>query len=285
MRRYWYVPAAVLLVLLVAAFLAGWLQLALPPDACGVIYTRTRGFDPEVVRPRGFTWRWQRLLPKALVLYQFDLPPRLAELPVSGSLASGAVYASLVPERPDFSYELHVAVRYRVRPEALPRLADRDGLRPEGLADWYRTADADLVRQVTETALDSAAADATGVAADLVARLPGRVPDLELLDIAPTVIRMPDRELYERLRTSYLAAFTARESALAAAAGRLAVLEAAALIDEQRHERSIAMLDRYGELLDRHPALIQFLFLTTSGKLTADDLRTLDLLGHIPPLE
>jgi len=285
MRRYWYVPAAVLLVLLVAAFLVGWLQLALPPDACGVIYTRTRGFDPEVVRPRGFTWRWQRLLPKALVLYQFDLPPRLAELPVSGSLASGAVYASLVPERPDFSYELHVAVRYRVRPEALPRLADRDGLRPEGLADWYRTADADLVRQVTEAALDSAAADATGVAADLVARLPGRVPDLELLDIAPTVIRMPDRELYERLRTSYLAAFAARESALAAAAGRLAVLEAAALIDEQRHERSIAMLDRYGELLDRHPALIQFLFLTTSGKLTADDLRTLDLLGHIPPLE
>ena len=285
MRRYWYVPAAVLLVLLVAAFLAGWLQLALPPDACGVIYTRTRGFDPEVVRPRGFTWRWQRLLPKALVLYQFDLPPRLAELPVSGSLASGAVYASLVPERPDFSYELHVAVRYRVRPEALPRLADRDGLRPEGLADWYRTADADLVRQVTETALDSAAADATGVAADLVARLPGRVPDLELLDIAPTVIRMPDRELYERLRTSYLAAFAARESALAAAAGRLAVLEAAALIDEQRHERSIAMLDRYGELLDRHPALIQFLFLTTSGKLTADDLRTLDVLDHLAPAE
>ena len=285
MRRYWYVPAAVLLVLLVAAFLAGWLQLALPPDACGVIYTRTRGFDPEVVRPRGFTWRWQRLLPKTLVLYQFDLPPRLAELPVSGSLASGAVYASLVPERPDFSYELHVSVRYRVRPEALPRLADRDGLRPEGLADWYRTADADLVRQVTETALDSAAADAPGVAADLVARLPGRVPDLELLDIAPTVIRMPDRELYERLRASYLAAFAARESALAAAAGRLAVLEAAALIDEQRHERSIAMLDRYGELLDRHPALIQFLFLTTSGKLSTDDLRTLDLLGHVSPLE
>ena len=285
MRRYWYVPAAILLVLLVAAFLVGWLQLALPPDACGVIYTRTRGFDPEVVRPRGFTWRWQRLLPKALVLYQFDLPPRLAELPVSGSLASGAVYASLVPERPDFSYELHVAVRYRVRPEALPRLADRDGLRPEGLADWYRTADADLVRQVTETALGSAAADAPGVAADLVARLPGRVPDLELLDIAPTVIRMPDRELYERLRASYLAAFAARESALAAAAGRLAVLEAEALIDELRHERSIAMLDRYGELLDRHPALIQFLFLTTSGKLSTDDLRTLDLLGHIPPLE
>jgi hypothetical protein len=238
-----------------------------------------------VVRPRGFTWRWQRLLPKTLVLYQFDLPPRLAELPVSGSLASGAVYASLVPERPDFSYELHVAVRYRIRPDALPRLAERDGLRPEGLADWYRTADADLLRQVTETALGSGAADASGVAADLVARLPDRVPDLELLDVAPTVIRMPDRELYARLRTVYLAAFAARESALAAAAGRLAVLQAESLIDEQKHERSLAVLDRYGELLDKHPGLIQFLFLTTSGKLTTDDLRTLDLLDHVSPVE
>jgi hypothetical protein len=285
MRRFWYVPAATFLVLLVAAFLVGWLQLALPPDSYGVIYTRTRGFDPAVVRPRGFTWCWQRLLPKTLVLYQFDLPPRLAELPVSGSLASGAVYASLVPERPDFSYELHVAVRYRIRPDALPRLAEGDGLRPKGLSDWYRTADADLVRQVAETALDSKAADAPGVAADLVAHLPERVPDLELLDIAPTVIRMPDRELYARLKTSYFASLAARESALVAASGRLAVLEAEDRIDAQKHDRGIAVLDRYGQLLDRHPGLIQFLFLTTSGKLTTGDLRTLDLLDHVSPVE
>ncbi|MCX7030532.1 MAG: hypothetical protein NTU62_10490 [Spirochaetes bacterium] len=285
MRRFWYVPAAIILVLIVAAFLVGWLQLALPPDTYGVVYTRGRGFDPLVVRPGGFTWRWQRLLPKTLVLHRFTLSPRLTELPVSGSLVSGAVYASLVPERPDFTYELHVAIRYRILPDALPRLAERDGLRPEGLADWYRTADANLVRQATETALASEASDAPGVAADLVARLPDRVPDLELLDVVPTVIRMPDRELYARLKTVYLAALAAREPTLTAAAGRLAVLEAEARIDEQKHERSIAVLEHYGELLDKHPGLIQFLFLTSSGKLTTDDLRTLDLLDHIAPVE
>ncbi|OHD75021.1 MAG: hypothetical protein A2177_04805 [Spirochaetes bacterium RBG_13_68_11] len=285
MRRFWYVPAAIILALIVAAFLGGWLQLALPPDTFGVIYTRNHGFDPLVVRHDGFTWRWQRLLPKMLVLHRFTLAPRLAELPISGSLASGEVYASLVPERPDFSYELHVAIRYRVRPDSLPRLAEKDGLRPEGLQDWYRTADADLVRRATETALASEAADAPGVAADLVARLPDRVPELELLDVAPTVIRMPDRELYTRLRTVYLSSLAAREPALVAAAGRLAVLEAEARIDERKHDRSIAVLDRYGKLLDEHPGLIQFLFLTTSGKLTTDDLRNLDLLDHLAPLE
>jgi hypothetical protein len=285
MRRFWYVPAAIILVLIVVAFLVGWLQLALPPDTFAVIYTRNRGFDPVVVRPEGFTWRWQRLVPRTLVLHPFTLSPRLAELPISGTLASGAVYASLVPERPDFSYELHVTIRYRVLPDALPRLAEKDGLRPEGLADWYRTADATLLRQATEAALASEAADATGAAADLVASLPDRVPDLELLDVAPTVIRMPDRELYTRLRSVYLTSLGARESALIAAAGRLAVLEAEARIGEQKHERSIAVLDRYGKLLDEHPGLIQFLFLTTSGKLTTDDLRNLDLLDHLAPVE
>jgi hypothetical protein len=285
MRRFWYVPAAIILVLLVAAFLGGWLQLALPADTFGVVYTRGRGFDPVVVKPGGFTWRWQRLLPKTLVLHRFTLVPRLAELPVSGTLASGAVYAALVPERPDFSYELHVTLRYRVRPESLPRLAELDGLRPEGLDEWYRIADADLARRSTEAALASSASDASGVAADLVADLPAHVPDLELLDVAPTVIRMPDRELYARLRLTYLASLAAREASLVSAAGRLAVLEAEARIDAQRHELAIGVLDRYGEMLDRHPNLIQFLFLTTSGRLTTDDLRTLDLLDHLAPLE
>jgi hypothetical protein len=96
---------------------------------------------------------------------------------------------------------------------------------------------------------------------------------------------MPDRELYARLRSVYLSSLAARESALAAAAGHLAVLEAEGRIDEEKHERSIAVLDRYGKLLDEHPGLIKFLFLTTSGKLTTDDLRKLDLLDHLAPLE
>ena len=285
MRRFWYVPAAIILVLVVAGFLVGWLQLALPPDTWGVVFTRGGGFDHRVVQPHGFTWRWQRLVPKNLVLHRFTLAPRLAELPIKGTLASGEVYAALVPENPDFTYDLFVTVRYRVHPEALPRLAEHDGLRPEGLADWYRTADAELARQAVETALSSEAADAPGVAADLVARLPARVPDLELLDVAPTVSRMPDRGLYVRLKAMYLSTLAAREAALIAAAGRLAVIEATGRLDEQKHERSIAVLDRYGKLLDAHPGLIQFLFLTSSGKLTTDDLRTLDLLDHVSPVE
>jgi hypothetical protein len=219
------------------------------------------------------------------VLYRFTLAPRFTMLTISGQLASGDVYASLVPEKPDFSYEIHLTVRYRIRPDSLPGLAARDGLRPEGLADWYATADADLAYQAQNAALSSAADDAEGVAADLQRLMPGRVSDLELLELVPTVTRMPDRALYARLKALYLDSLAAREQALVAAAGRLAVEEAQSRIETQKHDASIAVLDRYGKLLDDHPGLIQLLFLATSGKLTVEDLRTLDLLDSLKPLE
>lgn len=285
MRRFWYVPAAIILSLIGAAFLAGWLQLALPPDTCGVIWVRGRGFEATAVRPDGFTWRWQRLLPNALVLHRFPLAPRFTMLTITGSLASGDVYAALVPEKPDFSYEIHLTVRYRIRDDALPGLAERDGLRPDGLADWYAAADADLAWKATEEALASKGDDAAAVAADLARTLPQRVPELELLELVPTVTRMPDRDLYLRLKSAYLSTLAARESSLAAAAGRLAVVEAEGRIDEQKHARSIAILESYGKLLDQHPGLIRFLFLTASGKLTADELRILELLDRFAPAE
>ena len=285
MRRHWYIPAIIGLVLAVAAFLVGWLQLSVPTDSWAVAVSRRHGVEPAVVRPGGFTWRWERFLPQGITLYRFPVTTRRVETTLSGTLPSGEVYAAMVPERPDFSWEIRLSAVYRLEPEALPGLVDRDGLRPPGLADWYHAADEELGRQASAIALETPAEDAAGVAAAVVAQLPARMPSLELSQVSPTVVRMPDRALYAKLRTAYLASIDAREEALAKEAGRLAADEAAGRLEEQRHERSIAILTRYGQLLDKYPALIRFLFLTTAGKLTAKDLQTLDILGSLAPLE
>ncbi len=285
MRAHWYVPAAIVLVLLVAAFLVGWLQLALPSDTWGVAVSRSRGVDPQVVRPGGFTWRLERLFPQRMTLYRFPVASRRFEGNLSGTLPSGDVYAALVPERPDFSWELRLSAVYRLAPDALPGLVERDGLRPEGLADWYRTIDEELARQASAIALEAPADDAVGVAEAIIRELPARMPSLDIAQVSPVVVRMPDRDLYLRLKAAYLTALDAREQALVKAAGPLASDEAAGRLSEQRHERSIEILTRYGELLDKYPALIRFLFLTTAGKLTTQDLQTLDILERLAPLE
>jgi hypothetical protein len=285
MRRHWYVPAAILLVLAIAVFLVGWLQLSVPSDSLAVAVSRHRGVDPSVVRPGGFTWRWERLIPQGITLYRFPVSSRRVETTLSGLLPSGEVYAAMVPERPDFSWEIRLSAVYRIRPEALPGLVDRDGLRPEGLEDWYRATDAELGRQASAIVLEAPADDAAAEAEAVARELPARMPSLELSQVSSTIVRMPDRTLYAKLKAAYLAVVDAREHAMTAEAGKLAADEAAGRLEQQRHERTIAILARYGELLDKYPALIKFLFLTTAGKLTAQDLQTLDILGSLVPLE
>jgi hypothetical protein len=125
---------------------------------------------------------------------------------------------------------------------------------------------------------------AGGLPAKIAAGLPAHFPHLRFTLVAPTVARMPDRALYESLRETYRHVARSREDSLAAAASRLAVAEAEQQAAEKRHERSLAVLEKYGVLLDRHPQLIKFLFLTTVKGFSPSDLQSLDLLGKLEAL-
>jgi hypothetical protein len=284
MRRSLIVSLVIVAVLAVAVFLGGWVQLTLTPQTVGVLYSRTRGFEKEAALPHGVTWRWERLIPGAFTVYRFPASNRKTELVVRGSLPSGDVYASLAPEKPDFGFELHLTVLYRLDPAALPGLAETQRLRPDGLGDLFQALD----EQMKDTALtiisSEPGGDERGLQARIAAGLPARFPQLRFEMVASTVSRMPDLALYDRLRETYLRVTRAREESLAAAAARLAAAEAEQDAAEKRHERSLALLEKYGALLDKHPQLIKFLFLTTAKGFSPSDLQTLDLLGKLEAL-
>src|SRR5271157_947383 len=88
LRNHWYVPAAFLVVLIVVGFFAGWLQLSLGPDSWGVVSIRSRGFEKTAISPAGFSWRLQRLLPRALTLYSIPITTERADLTVRETLPS-----------------------------------------------------------------------------------------------------------------------------------------------------------------------------------------------------
>ena len=294
MRNFWYIPAAVLVVLAIVGFFAGWLQLSLGPDTWGVVFIASRGFERRAVDPAGFSWRWQRLLPRSLTLYRIPLGIVKADLTVKAALPSGEAYSSLVSDRPDFSLQATVSVLYRIRPEALPALVEKDDLRQETLTSWHQLLQADIQRQATELAL-SIAGGAAGSGgdfmdarafADAVARdLPGKFPQVQFISVVPVVVRMPDPDLYAKLKSAYLRMVEQKDAALSAMAPRLAADEAAQRSALQRQEASIALLSRYGELFNKYPALIKFLFLATAEKLTPKALLELDLLDKLPLVE
>jgi hypothetical protein len=294
MRNFWYIPAAVVFVLAIVGFFAGWLQLSLGPDTWGVVFIASRGFERDAVDPAGFSWRWQRLLPRSLTLYKIPLGIVKADLTVKTALASGEAYSSLVSDRPDFSIQATVSVLYRIRPEALPTLVEKDNLRQETLTNWHQLLQAGIQQQAIELALRIAGGptgsggdlpDARGFADAVARELPGKFPQVQFIAVVPVVVRMPDPDLYAKLKRAYLRMVEQKDAALSAMAPRLAADEAAQRSALQRQEVSIALLTRYGELFNRYPSLIKFLVLARAEKLTPKAILELDLLDKLPLVE
>jgi hypothetical protein len=290
MRNYWYIPAAVLLVLIVVGFFAGWLQLSLGPDIWGVVRINARGMEKTAVSPTGFTWRWQRLVPRALTLYRIPIAAQKVELTVEATLPSADAYAGLMDDKPDLTLEMKLSVLYKIRSEALSDLVERDGLREDTVIGWHQQILSEIHQQASDIALRLAGgaaefSDAASVAQAVTKELPGSFPQLQFISLTPTVTRMPDPELYARLRKAYLGMVDKKAAALSALAPRLAQEEAAQRSAVARHGASIDILTHYGELFDKYPSLIKFLFLATANKLTPKDLQTLDLLDKLPALE
>ena len=288
MRRHWYILAAILLVLLVVGFLACWVQLSLGPDTWAVVASRSGTVESAVVAPGGFTWRIGRLVPGLLTVHRFTLAVQRVDQTIAASLPSGPAYSSLAGQPADFSFEIRLSVRYRIHPSALPDLVRTGGLRPDNLADWYDGVNAEMPRHTRDIAMDTGRpADGPGdtLASAITTLLPDRFPYLELLTVTPVVVKAPDFDLYRALKASGLRVIAAREDSMKALAPRIAAEEAAEQASVRRHEASIAVLEKYGELLGKYPALIKFLFLTTTRSFSAKDLQGMDVLKALDALD
>jgi hypothetical protein len=287
MKQFWFIVGGVVIAIAIACLFAGWVQLAMPPDTYGVIFTKSRGFEDMLVMPQGFLWRWERLIPGAFTLYRFSLQNQSADLSAEGMLPSGEVYASISPEKPDFSFEVRLSVLYRLRAETLPRLAAKDGLRPEGLSQYYATIDDAMNAKaasilLSDTSLgDAASLDIASVSALIQKDMSAAFPDIDFVSLAANVVKIPDLVLYGRLRETYLRITEARESSLADSASRQAAQELEQKAADQKQARTLSLLQQYGELLDKHPSLIKLLFLAGSKGFSAQDLTNLDILNKL----
>ncbi|NBB91205.1 MAG: hypothetical protein GVY23_08375 [Spirochaetes bacterium] len=269
-----------LVILLIAggtAFYFGWVQLQIPANSYGVVFTKTGGWDTSVIRPGEFHWRWERLLPTNFTLHIFPSTPHATSVRASGTLPSAEVYAGYLEDNPDFSYELELSLAYRVRPAELPRLVREEDLQPAGLDDWYTRHDQRMVDRARGLAGEFYA-DVPGESAgpvqldafeeELTDRLAEAFPDLEIISAVPTTISLPDFSLYEAGRSLYFDSIDARRSAIA---------EQAYEAEERRvtEESRLETLRRYGEVLTEYPTLLDYFSLTAEQGVDPLDLEAI----------
>jgi len=261
------ITLVILLLLAGAVFFAGWIQLLLPAETYGVIFTKTGGLDNEVVYPGVFSWRWERLIPTNLTLYKYKLTTYNLESTFKGTLPSAETYSSVLPEKADFSYEITLAATLRIRPEKLVELTSEEKITPDNLDDFLKSRADTLAKKFSETILKSpeGASGETITASVLTEKfkqsIPNFFPELEITDLTALNMKLPDMELYSRARESYFRIMAAREVSQAEIAARLMGEQEEHYLNQQRERENLELLRQYGELLSKYPILIKFLYL------------------------
>jgi hypothetical protein len=258
----------ILIILSGVVFYFGWVQINVPPNHYGVVFTKTRGWDDELVIPGDFRWEVERLLPTNFKLYLFHLTPEEVQIKTEGSLPSAQYYASVLPERADFSYNIDLFVTIKVRPEHLVSLVKDEGLRPKTLDKWYTDISrrmeletiaiiADVLGKsetgiITEDSGNDPMMIYSGMEEDIIYRIEQKFPFLKVISVAPLEFHLPDPELYRTARASYLEMVkteTRAKSESKAAEIRESIVSSGAL----------DTLSRYGQILTEHPVLLDYL--------------------------
>jgi hypothetical protein len=272
------VSIVILLLVAVFVFYWGWIQFLLPEGTYGVIFTKTSGWDDDVVAAGQFLWRWERLVPTNFSMHIFDLKPRSIHIQTQGELPSGSVYREYIEENPDFSYTAEIALRYEIDATALPLLVQEHGLRPETLDSWYEEIIPDLETwAVTHLLKAFESSDPTDSLPDLLDGLASSVRDglekdatgLTILSVSLRNFRIPDPQLYALARENYRIVSEATAEAIRVARTRFVQHD---ITSEQRLET----LKQYAAVLDENPVLLEyFKILDTTGR----DPLNLQVLG------
>lgn len=246
-----------------AAFYFGWTQFQLEENTYGVIFTKTTGYQDEVVKPGRFNWHWEALIPTNMTLHKIALVPRSVELQKSGSLPSGDIYSRAIDAAGNFEYSLTVSLTYSLRPEELPRLVQKESLSAETLDDFYLEIEQRInsgISAYIENRIsrneDVSAGDFKTASFEtaLAEKIQSELPSVSVQSATITELKVPDIELYNAARDYYFALLETRRET-----------ERATLEREREwvvsQESKLEVLREYGELFTEYPGLIQYMAL------------------------
>ena len=272
-------------------FYFGWIQILLPAETYAVIFTKTGGYDSEVIKPGVFSWRWERLIPTNMSLFKFDLKAHSTELTYHNALPSSELYASILPEKVDFDFEAAVYVKFRLKPENLPGLVAEEKLFPETLSDYYQRTAAGFLPKIMGLALEEAQGSLLPDEqwdSRLKSRLEESYPHLELFSLQSRITRVPDLELYSLAKESYRKLLKSREESLQDAAAQIALQQEMAKLEAQKEQAALKLLGEYGELFTRQPVLLKVYYiqkLSGTEEFEIPELKSLELFESSEPAQ
>jgi hypothetical protein len=259
MRKF-FISLFILLIFGGVGFFMGWAQFAVPAGSYGVISSKTHGIDPDLIRPGEFRWVWYKLIPTNARILAFRPELETFTLSADGSLPSGDSYAAFAGLGADFSWELKAAASFSLNLEMLVNLVTQNNISSQETLNAY-TRDlsekikAFVLREFAAGKIDNEQLEkllSGGSDAEMEREINAKFPEIRGLSFVVQSARFPDFALYRHVRLLYEEFLEKQREYIAVAMGKNA---------ENRIETQLRFneLERYGELLTKYPALLQYL--------------------------
>jgi hypothetical protein len=242
-------------------FILGLLHV--PHDQYAVVYTSFAGFDAKALTPDTYAWRWEKLIPSALVTYLFKLESYEAEVdsPVKGNYyPSGNEYAKAAGVDMSFEFDLRYKIEFSIIPGKLRDIVS-EGLRPEKLSDWYKKKANELAERITQIVVkDPQIFHTEGYLGKIgsIIKDDASFDSITIVKISPEYVNLPDYDLYLHLKQKYM---EIEKLKLEAQIAKLNAEKDRDLLAIKKEIDIIQNLDKYGETFKNYPILLEFLYL------------------------
>ncbi|GAB6090868.1 hypothetical protein [Spirochaeta dissipatitropha] len=261
----------ILIICAVAVFYIGWISFQIDDHEYGVIFSKTQGWDPDIISPGEFRWYWGRLLPTNVNLYKFDIQTERSHISISRQLPSAEHYSLYLEGNPDFSISADAIVEWELDPHTIPHLAAERNIRPENqetinnelsdkLSFWFEQLFESSLRSFSSDSIYDSAVQLENISSELQ----DKIPEIRILSVSVQNMKFPDLDLYESGRLLYRELVESRREAIQQA-------NAAVLFEELIMERQLEALRVYGQIITEFPLLLDYFQL--SAETDTDPLR------------
>jgi hypothetical protein len=238
----------------------GWAQMGVPPDAYGLIRSKTHGLDTRLVKPGEFRWIWYKLIPTNVQTIVLRLDPVNRELLVKNTLPSGNVYSAFAGIAGEFSWEINASFSFSLRPEALIPLASKNNI---GTQEELTKYEDEIAGQIEDFILrymnsDEESAEQiedllkNGESPAFEQKVQEKFPLITNFSMKVKSITLPDYALYRQTKDLY-------ETYIALQKGQMSSNLEEKAKNRVEIYRRFDELEQYGLLLTKYPVLLEYL--------------------------